>query len=881
MLFRTLMAKQFLIVFICIHFATDALGRSSESIDRESIRLGYGLALVDTGRAGDWQPEEMQALLSLLATLPKVLGTIAKHTTGREIRLVKNYLKPGAQATHLTPKSLTYQLQLDLQDAQHLAAGIQAQTLTPVEKSQYQLYLQRKLIHHLLHLYDTEFQVSSSHEWRRMSGWRYREYFGIQIPLIKEALNQDPRNYTRDEGMLSPEEDFASFGEFFFADSWSDPAQSIKCRIPDKYQYFSSRFPAFQAFAERANIVCESPDAGFLSDVVFFDPITRRPIDMGPFSPENVLGFELLYATPGVNDAAEIAGHLILRVKLRNNPEAARLNIDNPNDLVISFLADTESGQPAAKNMRPDAVPTECRQSWLDFGQAVREDQDAMRSILQALKGLSGGFLTVYDRQTLYQAVKTYTIDQDRNLLRFQLNLSEQQKQNLIHRLYVAKKNFKSKYYFFDRNCASILVQIIGEGIGDRDIAEFDPFVVPPNSLVALMIRKGLATQVFPSFYSYRKKGYIAQEEIRGRLPSDASKKILSAKEGDRLQAWKSVSVTHEQKLADAQVFYQLATLGQDAEMSFLDRTQRCENYTSPVTAYLRTSQRGLLERHGVKVADGAVDTNALISEKFQGEEALDARTGSQNTQLSSVSAGAVQSGGHRGYFLGYAVHRQEAGSIASQAMQRGTAVQLGDFHYESVFSEAGSEGFRWRVTGLEIRKFKERLYEVPSYFSPEGKIGLGLSLLKIRRDSTLDFTESTLGGGAVLFNLVSSRLFLDYLFVSAGADAEVVWRKSRTLKLVPMQTALVIPLRTEGLLTLGASRLWQLRGAHQERIKRISGQIFFERTSSALVQYRLPERLASEFLLAAKVERFDPFDDLSAERPQASYSLGVEWNRW
>lgn len=881
MLSRILMANLHLSFYLFSLFSLSALAGSTESPEQQSIHRSFGLKLVDTGGAGDWQPGEIQAVEEILATLPGEVAAIAKQAAGGEIRLVKSYSKPGTHASHLTPKSLTYQLTLDLHDARHLTSKIQTRSLIGDETTQYHLYLQRKLIHHLLHLFDTEFQVSNSREWRRMSGWRYREYFGIQIPLIKEALNQDPRNYTRDEGMLSPEEDFASFGEFFFADSWSDPAQSVKCRIPDKYQYFSSRFSTYQAFADRMKVVCESADEGFLADVAFLDPITRRAINMGTFSPENVLGFELLYATPGVNDAAEIAGHLILRVKLRNNPEADRLGIENPNDLVISFLADTESGQPAVKDKRADAMPTECRQTWLDFGQAVREDQDAMRSILQALKGLSGGFLTVYDRQTLYQAVKTYTIDQDRNLLRFRLNLNDQQKRNLIHRLYVAKRNFKSKYYFFDRNCASILVQIIGEGIGDREIAEFDPFVVPPNSLVALMIRKGLAEQIFPSFYSYRKKGYIAQEEIRGRITAGENKQILSVKEAERLRAWQVFSENYAQDLPAAQKFYQLATLGQDAEMSFLDRTQRCENYTSPVTSYLRETQKTLLVKHGVNVADGAVDTNTLINEKFQGEESLDARTGSQNTQLSSVSAGVIQNGGTR-YFVGYAVHRQDAGSVASQSMQRGTAVQLGDFRFEKYVLNPEKDSYRWRLTGLEIRKFKERLYDVPSYLSSEGKIGLGLSLLKIRRDSQNDFTESTIGGGAILFNLLSNRLFLDYFFVSVGADAEVVLHKSRTLKLVPLQTALIIPGRAEGLLTFGSSRLWQLRMSHQHRLKHISGENFFERSTSASVHYRLPERVASEFLISAQIDRFVPFADLSSDQEVGTdYSLGLEWNRW
>lgn len=867
---------------------------SAHSDARKILLDAYGLNLVDTGGAGDWQPSEMKTAVELLTSLPPLLSTVAKRTPAKTIRLVKSYAAPRSIGTHLTPWVINLQIIVFLQDASHLTGKIAGGRLSADEQAQYDLYFRRKLVHHLLHLYDAERQISHSAAWRNISGWRYREYFGIRLPFVREALNQDPRNYTREDGMAGPEEDFATFGEFFFVDVDDRPETSVGCRIPDKYQFFRDQFPDFTPFAQQIRHTCPSPEKNFFDDITFLDPITRRPVDMGQLSSDNVEGFELLYATPGVNDAAEIAGHLILRVRLRNNPEAVRLGIENPNDLVISFLADTEPS-PAdggGNGKRADAVTQECRETWFDFGQAVRKEHDAMRSIIQALKGLSGGFLTVYDRQTLYQAVKTYTIDQDRNLLRYELRLTDDQKRGLIRRLYVAKQNFKSKYYFFDRNCASILMQVIGEGIGDREVAEFDPFVVPPNSLVALLIRKGLAVQKFPSFYSYRKKGYIAQEEIKARVTSlfkadgGDPAAFLASDESDRMRAWKSL-YDHigqtDQKVQ--QQFYQLASLGQDAELSWLDRTQRCENYTSRVSQFLRQTQKDLLKIHGTKVAEESVDTNTFINEKYRGEESLDARTGSQNTQLSSVGSGAAWDGGRAGYFFNYAIHKQEAGSVASQAMQRGTSVRLGEarfdhFRTSEQFTDKGY--FSWQLTALEIRKFKERLYEVPSYFAEHGKIGLGLSLLKLRKDSRYDQVHSTVGGGAILFNLISSRLYLDYLFLSVGADADVLWRTSRTLKLVPQQTAIVLPVRAEGLLTFGASRLWQLRASHQYRLKIVAGQDCSENLSQISVQYRLPERLISEILIFAQADRLQSFPDLfPQDSEQTRFSLGVEWNRW
>ena len=865
--------------------AIGLLVSASAFAGRAEVEAKYGIALIDTDGPGRWQSFEIAAVEELLASLPESLSQAAKKVPGSKARLFKSYGKPGRTDTHLAPWSLNFQIKIQLHDAGHLTKKLADDGLNQLETSQYTLYFKRKIVHHLLHLYDSDQKISRIHQWRNISGWRYREYFGIKIPFTREALNQDPRNYARDEGMASPEEDFATFGEFFFVDNEKSPEHSVKCRIADKYEFFKLQFPSFEPFAETVKLACQTSDDGFLDDVTFLDPITRRPIPMGQFNTDTVEGFELLYATPGVNDAAEIAGHLILRVRMRNNSEAENLGVENPNDLVISFLADTESDSPAKPSARTDALPAECRQSWFNFGQAVREDHDAMRSIVQALKGLSGGFLTVYDRQTLYQAVKTYTIDQDRNLLRFKLNLSDEQKKSLINRLYTAKHNFKSKYYFFDRNCASILVQIIGEGIGVREIAEFDPFVVPPNSLVALMIRKGLAEQIFPSFYSYRKKGHIAQEELRARLGTSGLGDVMAAKEALRLSSWQKLKSRHDVSPEQAGAFYQLAALGQDAELSYLDRSQRCENYTSKVTEFLRSSQKELFSKYGDVVYGDTVDTNVLISESVRDEESADAVAGSQNTQLSSVSVGVAHAGKSRqnGLFVGFAVHKQEAGSVASQSMQRGTSVRLGEFKFESFMPNSDSgDAFRWQLTALEIRKFKERLYEVPSYFSEQGKIGIGLSLLNLKKDSEQDMMHSTVAGGSILFNLASSRLYLDYLFFSVGADFDVNWRKSRTEKFVPQQSALVLPFRLEGLTTFGSSRTWQLRGAHNHRLKYIAGQEYFEALSSLSMQYRLPESLPSEFLLSATAARTLPFaDEVSMREPYVHYSFGVEWNRW
>jgi hypothetical protein len=280
-----------------------------------------------------------------------------------------------------------------------------------------------------------------------------------------------------------------------------------------------------------------------------------------------------------------------------------------------------------------------------------------------------------------------------------------------------------------------------------------------------------------------------------------------------------------------------------------------------------------------------AVDTNVLISEAVRAEESADALSGSPNTQVSSLSIGASRDTlrEQNGMYLGFAVHKQEAGSVASQSMQRGTSVKLGEIKFEQFSgNDLTDDKFRWQLTALEIRKFKERLYEVPSYLSEHGKIGIGLSLLNLRKDSEDDVVHSTLAGGSILFNVISSRLYLDYIFASIGADFDVNWRGSRTDKLVSEQSAIVLPMRIEGLATFGEGRTWQLRGVHNHRIKYIAGEEYFEVYSSMSAQYRLPESVPSEFLVSATVARSVPFEDeVTVRESELYYSVGLEWNRW
>ncbi|MEM7392362.1 MAG: hypothetical protein AAF492_08425, partial [Verrucomicrobiota bacterium] len=256
-------------------------------------------------------------------------------------------------------------------------------SLLPAFKEPEPFFLARKLLRHLLTAYDREHGPSRSTAWRKLSGWKRNRLF------LMRADNQDPRGYARPFGMKNPSEDFIATAMVYFLPPDSAVETSIKCRIPDKFRFIKTCFPRSVSPLDHPQIRCRNAGEGMLDDLEFLDVKTGRPIAMGPIEPESVRGFEVMYATPGAGDISEIAGHLLLRVKLNNNPEADAMGIENPHDLVISCLADTRAGRDPETN-RTVVVQKECRRSnWFNLVENNPGGESALASVWQSLRGLS------------------------------------------------------------------------------------------------------------------------------------------------------------------------------------------------------------------------------------------------------------------------------------------------------------------------------------------------------------------------------------------------------------------------------------------------------------------------------------------------------------
>ena len=356
------------------------------------------------------------------------------------------------------------------------------------------------------------------------------------------------------------------------------------------------------------------------------------------------------------------------------------------------------------------------------------------------------------DRQTLEATIKAYTIEEDRNLLRYSLSLTQNQKKKLLEYLFITKKQYKAKYYFFPQNCASVLIHVLGLGIEDKEITHFKPIVSPPHSLLALLVRKGIAKPVYPAFYSYHQKGYIVQDYLFQELQKCKTEWnkynwsnldfIYSNDEDKRIELLFTLRRIANEHPESRSKMYKLAGLFQEAEMAFSFKDLECENYTSKVTSEARHIQREIIRLNQKSGKLNGISIDKLVETEFIPEEKEVYNIGYPHTKLLNYRFGL--GGFHSQYtnnsypllygnssftFAGSLFH-QEMGSISNLAMQRSSYVELGGLSLSITRTNGIAYLNNWYFTGLKLQKFRDRLNQVPSYWKPQGKIGLGLTVL-------------------------------------------------------------------------------------------------------------------------------------------------------
>jgi hypothetical protein len=287
----------------------------------------------------------------------------------------------------------------------------------------------RTVIHELTHVWDKGRRVSSTGEWRTISGWSL-------ISLMPSLLpGAEADGFAAPYGATSPAEDLATFAEVYFAAPRLGPTEADahpRCRFPAKFRYFSEKHPDVPEPGR--NVSCASPS------------------EVG-LSADKVRSVEVVWASPTLSSVAALGGHLLLMLELDTGNGARRET--------FALLAETGDLPPG--------------------------------SATYVAMGLAGGFPSRIVRDGYEATAFRYQQEEGRDVRRFRWNLTEEQKARLLARLDELQMQWRRPYYFFQRNCTELIIQL-ADAVEPGALSL--PPVIPPDLVLAQLMRRGWLTAV-------------------------------------------------------------------------------------------------------------------------------------------------------------------------------------------------------------------------------------------------------------------------------------------------------------------------------------------------------------------------------------------------
>jgi hypothetical protein len=165
-------------------------------------------------------------------------------------------------------------------------------------------------------------------------------------------------------------------------------------------------------------------------------------------SPAQIDHLEVVYVVPTTSEAASMAGHLLVAVVYR--PDARGVA------RVDSYGLGAQTGG--------------LRSGSLDY----------------ILMGLTGGFYSRIDREAFEVTLTRYGELEDRDLWRYRLKLSDGELRQVLTRLDELRLGGRKPYFFLQRNCTQLLVELLGSLLGP----DFDPpSITSPDLMMAILFR--------------------------------------------------------------------------------------------------------------------------------------------------------------------------------------------------------------------------------------------------------------------------------------------------------------------------------------------------------------------------------------------------------
>jgi hypothetical protein len=334
--------------------------------------------------------------------------------------------------------------------------------------------VQRLLLYCMTKFLDSEHHFSDQDEWRILG-----RFNGLDL-LGNSSENQKIEGFVCKEGMSSPWEDFATFAvEFFLPTAYPDPAMHLINRLPCKYAYFRSLFPSMP-----------DPQKELAAEFCYSNWIDPAEVDH----------IELLYATPVASSAVNLAGHILLLIQKKGEGDVQGIS------KCISFVANV-----------------------YHYGKT----KDT--GLLFMFRGVFGAYPSMIQEETFAEVVTRAKVIEKRHIYRIKLVLSQPEIEYLIMRMWEMRNTYSTPYLFFNRNCGTLIVDLVNEVFPAGKKAVMGEMFGMPNNLCAkLYALDRLSGFVYPEFwnnttiarFATQKNLIIREDFIRmlksGTLPADA-----------------------------------------------------------------------------------------------------------------------------------------------------------------------------------------------------------------------------------------------------------------------------------------------------------------------------------------------------------------------
>ncbi len=299
--------------------------------------------------------------------------------------------------------------------------------------------LQRVLVHALTRFFDREKHISESWEWRKLSRWCGWDILG------NSPQNKNPQGFALPQGNKSPAEDLAATAEMFFlAPAAADSREYLKCRLPGKYRFFQSLFRS-------------QPDPQGC--------ITCKETYKDWIDPDEIEQIELIIASPSYVSIASIAGHMLLLIRRKGDITGL--------STVIGFVADSTNAR-------------------------GRQDQ----GFAYVFKGIFGLYKSLLQEETLSSVIDRYTQQENRDLYRLKLNFTRPQLHRFIERLWEIKHTFYYRYYFFNLNCTTMMLNLINDVLPPEQQIRDRDFMDLPLNIGSRIFCNGAVDFVYPEYWS-------------------------------------------------------------------------------------------------------------------------------------------------------------------------------------------------------------------------------------------------------------------------------------------------------------------------------------------------------------------------------------------